>query len=224
VYAVVAPRRTTLADRCYDHLREQLLEGGVRPGERLSVDALCAALHVSRHPVMEAVKRLEFEGFVVIHPQVGCRVVETEASDVHDFFGFFAGAEALCAHHAAEKRTPADVRRLTELSAAVGALRVQAGVRERTRGYRALDEALHTEIRRIGRSRIVDQISERLWHRADFLVTSLAGSGVHASCLERRHGEHEQIVRAIADGRGADAAALMRAHILAFSALLNTAQ
>jgi DNA-binding GntR family transcriptional regulator len=146
-------KRATLADRCYEYVREQLLDGTLRPGRQLSVEALCGSLSVSRHPMMEAVKRLEYEGFISIHPQVGCRVVETD---------------------------PADVARLRETSLAVGDLRSHRGAPERSRGYRSLDKRLHAEIRQLGRSRIVDEISCRLWHRADFLVTSITGAHVHS--------------------------------------------
>jgi DNA-binding GntR family transcriptional regulator len=217
---VIEFKRTTLAEHCYESVLEQLLDGSLRPGEQLPIEALCASLRVSRHPLMEAVKRLEYEGFITIAPQVGCRVVETDASDVHDFFGFFAAAEALCARHAAERRTPDNVRRMSELCRSSAALRVQTDERERSRGYRALDERLHAEIRRVGRSRIVDQISSRLWHRADFLVTSIAGPHVHSDRLDTAHAEHEEIVRAIAGGDGDAAARLMRDHVLRFSNLV----
>jgi DNA-binding GntR family transcriptional regulator len=216
-------KRATLADRCYEYVREQLLDGTLRPGRKLSIEVLCGSLGVSRHPVMEAVKRLEYEGFISIHPQIGCRVVETDPADVHDFFTFFAAAEALCARHAAEKRTPADVRQLRATSHAVGDLRSHSGRPERSRAYRALDERLHAQIRRLRRSRIVDEISSRLWHRADFLVTSVAGANVHSERLDTAHAEHEQIVDAIDGGRTEDAYALMQAHVLNFSNLIAPA-
>jgi DNA-binding GntR family transcriptional regulator len=214
---VIEFKRVTLAEHCYEVIREQLLDGTLRPGQQLAIEAFCTALGVSRHPLMEAVKRLEYEGFITIAPQVGCRVVETDANDVHDFFGFFAAAEALCARHAAERRDAASVRRMSDICGAIGALRGQTGERERSRGYRTLDERLHAEIRRVGRSRIVDEISSRLWHRADFLVTSIVGSRVHSERLDCAHAEHETIVRAIAAGDGTEAARLMQSHVLNFS-------
>jgi DNA-binding GntR family transcriptional regulator len=217
---MIAFKRTTLAEHCYESVLEQLLDGSLRPGEQLPIETLCTSLGVSRHPLMEAVKRLEYEGFITIAPQVGCRVVETDASDVHDFFGFFAAAEALCARHAAERRTPEGARRMAELCRASEALCAQEDERERSRGYRALDERLHAEIRRVGRSRIVDQISSRLWHRADFLVTSIVGPHIHSERLDTAHAEHERIVHAVAAGDGDAAARLMQDHVLGFSNLV----
>src|SRR5262249_4241585 len=93
----------------YAHLKERLLEGDLGPGDRLSVVELTQLLSCSRVPVMEALKRLEGEGFVRIVPQVGCSVVAPAPADVEDFFALFADVEARMARFAAERRDAADL-------------------------------------------------------------------------------------------------------------------
>ena len=53
--------RENLAGRVYDTLREALFEGRLRPGQRLRIRDLAAAMHVSETPVREAVVQLARE-------------------------------------------------------------------------------------------------------------------------------------------------------------------
>ncbi len=48
----------------YEHLKEKLLAGGFKPGERLTEEHLASELGVSRTPVREALHKLEREGLV----------------------------------------------------------------------------------------------------------------------------------------------------------------
>jgi DNA-binding GntR family transcriptional regulator len=48
----------------YDQLKERLLEGRYAAGERLSTEALRIEFGVSKHPVMEATRRLAGDGLI----------------------------------------------------------------------------------------------------------------------------------------------------------------
>ena len=98
-----------LAQGAYTHLLQQLLEGDLKPGDWLSVMDISTQLQCSRVPVMEALKRLDTEGFVEITPQVGCRVARPNAAEVQDFFELFAAVEGCVTGLAAARRTTADL-------------------------------------------------------------------------------------------------------------------
>lgn len=51
-------------ERTYEYLKEKLLSGRFRPGERLTEEHLASELEVSRTPVREALHKLEREGLV----------------------------------------------------------------------------------------------------------------------------------------------------------------
>lgn len=53
-----------ISDQVYDRLKEEIVDGLLRPGERLSDREISARFGVSPTPVREALKRLEQEGFV----------------------------------------------------------------------------------------------------------------------------------------------------------------
>jgi DNA-binding GntR family transcriptional regulator len=48
----------------YEYLRERIMEGSLKPGEKLNERELAKLANVSRTPIREALKRLEHEGFV----------------------------------------------------------------------------------------------------------------------------------------------------------------
>ncbi|OLF12803.1 GntR family transcriptional regulator [Actinophytocola xinjiangensis] len=61
-------QRTLLRDQAFRALRHAIVDGTLRPGERLVDVELCAWLGVSRTPVREAIARLEQIGLVTVRP------------------------------------------------------------------------------------------------------------------------------------------------------------
>ena len=61
-------RRDTLEELAYRHIRQALVAGRLAPGERIVASAVAQAAGISRIPVMQALRRLESEGFVRINP------------------------------------------------------------------------------------------------------------------------------------------------------------
>jgi DNA-binding GntR family transcriptional regulator len=60
------------AEWAYATVKERLLDGDDRAGQRLSVDRLRAEFDVSKQPIMEALRLLHAEKLVTIVPQAGC--------------------------------------------------------------------------------------------------------------------------------------------------------
>ncbi len=55
-----------LREIVFESLREAIIQGKLRPGERLMEIQLAEEMGVSRTPVREAIRKLELEGFVVM--------------------------------------------------------------------------------------------------------------------------------------------------------------
>ncbi len=66
--------RSSLGERVYRHLCNQIIEGNIRYGEILNIKLIARELDVSPTPAREAIKRLEMEGLVSIKPQSTCLV------------------------------------------------------------------------------------------------------------------------------------------------------
>ena len=202
-----------LAQSAYSHLMQQLLEGELAPGARLSVVDIAAELACSRVPVMEALKRLDAEGFVEITPQVGCCVATPQPDEVRDFFELFAAVEACVTRLAAQRRTPDDVAEFRLLCADIDRRLRDAGSPDaRDPVYRRLNLEFHTAIHRYARAPLAAGVAAGLWDRSDFFIRIAFGS---LYFNRRVRQAHAQMRRAIIDGDGAAAGEAVTAHLRA---------
>jgi len=93
-------------------LREAILSGKIRPGDRLLQDELARQLGVSRQPVREALRRLQSEGLVVQTPQRGLLVREFTKADLQENYYLRQLLESEAAQSAAERITSAELQEL----------------------------------------------------------------------------------------------------------------
>jgi len=89
-------------------MRELLLRGDFRPGERIREIPLAARLHVSRTPLRLVLGRLEEEGLVVARPTGGFVASEFSVHDIHDGIEVRGALEGTAARLAAERLTRPD--------------------------------------------------------------------------------------------------------------------
>ena len=73
-----------LRDVVFNTLRQAILKGELKPGERLMEIALAEKLGVSRTPIREAMRKLEQEGLVVMIPRRGAQVANITEKDLND--------------------------------------------------------------------------------------------------------------------------------------------
>jgi len=63
--------RTTLSDEVYESIKALIMDHAIKPGGRVTIDAVSRQLDVSPTPVREALARLESDGLVVKRPMAG---------------------------------------------------------------------------------------------------------------------------------------------------------
>ena len=73
-----------LREVVFNTLRQAILKGELKPGERLMEIALAEKLGVSRTPIREAMRKLELEGLVVMVPRRGAQVANITEKDLND--------------------------------------------------------------------------------------------------------------------------------------------
>lgn len=86
-------------------LRDRIVSGDLRAGERLKERILVEDLQVSRTVVREALRQLESERLIRIEPQVGPLVAELTADQARQLYEVRAALEATAARLAASNRT-----------------------------------------------------------------------------------------------------------------------
>ncbi len=104
-------------------LRDLVLCGALRPGERISELSMVEQLGVSRTPVRTALVRLEEEGLLEAIPSGGFSVKAFTEREVFEAIEIRGTLEGLGARLAAERGVqPADLQPIRECLAAIGAL------------------------------------------------------------------------------------------------------
>lgn len=88
-------RVQTVEQHVYKYLRDSILSGKLRGGERLSQDEIARHLGVSRMPIREAIKRLDSEGLVVTSPHRGTTVTTLGPEAVLELFEMRGALEGL---------------------------------------------------------------------------------------------------------------------------------
>jgi DNA-binding GntR family transcriptional regulator len=73
-----------LREIVFNTLRQAILTGDLKPGERLMEIHLAERLGVSRTPIREAIRKLELEGLVKMEPRKGATVAEITEKNLRD--------------------------------------------------------------------------------------------------------------------------------------------
>ncbi|MCP5365656.1 MAG: GntR family transcriptional regulator [Hyphomicrobiales bacterium] len=95
-------RNPPLSDKARDRLRAAILEGELKPGDKINIERVAEAFGISRTPIREALKALETEGLVQIQANRGAIVEPLVWQEIHHRYrmrGLLEGyaAELSCA-------------------------------------------------------------------------------------------------------------------------------
>jgi len=103
------------APRVRDLLEEAILEGDLKPGERLRAEALAQRFGTSRTPIREALLQLEAQGLVDVEPNRGAVVRSFDRDDLFDLYQLRALLEPRAAALATPRISEQDIEALHAL-------------------------------------------------------------------------------------------------------------
>lgn len=95
-----------LPEQVYQRIKEMILNGELKPGQKLIQEDLASRLGVSRTPLLTAFRSLEKELLVELIPRRGAFVRENTDEDLIHVFDIRLNIEPLAAGDAAERITP----------------------------------------------------------------------------------------------------------------------
>lgn len=101
-----------LRDVVFNTLRQAILRGELKPGERLMEIQLANKLGVSRTPIREAIRKLELEGLVLMIPRRGAEVAEITEKSLRDVLEVRGALEELAVKLACQKITDEQILEL----------------------------------------------------------------------------------------------------------------
>lgn len=191
---------TTVRAQAASELRDRILTGRLRAGDRLDLDRLTAEFGISRTPVREALLELSYEGLVTITPRSGITVVGLTPRDAVDNFAILAALAGKAAEMATARITGTELGELRDLANAVPGSDDVVGANRRF--HRALNMAAR---------------SPRLLTYLRQAVRVVPGNyfELFPEQAARSKREHAALLRAIAGGDGQAARRIAEAHVLA---------
>jgi len=199
-------------------LRELILSGELKAGERLSELALVERLGVSRTPIRTAMMRLEQEGLAHPIPTGGFAVSGFSERDMHAAIEIRGTLEGLAARLAAERRpSGTDLSGLKECLAALDRLIFEDGVTsDNFSRYVDLNGCFHQIVIDLADSNVLSrQIARAIalpFASASAFVTVQAQLPEARILFTVAQDHHRCVVRAIEDGEGERAEFIMREH------------
>ncbi|MDS9471803.1 GntR family transcriptional regulator [Sporosarcina pasteurii] len=108
------PRRLTAKENAFQQIQEWIIDGTLKPSEKLNDVELAKALGVSRTPIRESLQLLEVQGFVEMFPGKATQVTEVEADSIIDLLPPLAVLQALSAELAIPNLTDETIQLLEE--------------------------------------------------------------------------------------------------------------
>ena len=103
-----------LRDVVFNTLRQAILRGELKPGERLMEIQLANKLGVSRTPIREAIRKLELEGLVLMIPRRGAEVAEITEQNLRDVLEVREALEELSVKLACEHATQEQIEEMKQ--------------------------------------------------------------------------------------------------------------
>jgi DNA-binding GntR family transcriptional regulator len=197
----------------YERIRQAIIEGTYRPGQRLIEVRVADELALSRTPVREALRMLQAEGLVRSEPNRGAVVRTFSNEEIYDLYDLRSRLEAYGAELAAARRSDVHVERLDQAVELFGRA-VEPGIRHDVQGLRdlhAANEVFHqTLLEAAGHERL----SVLLARTVDVPLVFQAFRQFRPSEIERSFLFHGLIRDAVVAGDADRAGRLMAEHVL----------
>jgi DNA-binding GntR family transcriptional regulator len=115
--APATPTRTASRfELAYHTIRQRIADGRYGPGYRLVLDELAREMGISPVPVREALRRLEAEGYIEFHRNVGARVATFDQAEVDQTLHVVALLEGYATALATPHMRPADLAQARKIN------------------------------------------------------------------------------------------------------------
>lgn len=190
-----------LTEQVHQRLLNAICDGELAPGTRLTQEELAASLNVSRQPVLQALRLLKKEGFVIEAGRRGLMVTPLNSQAIVHLYQVRSALDALAARQAALAGTKLDPKIIAEGRKAAAGKRIGPAI--------DADMKFHNLIYAASGNPLIAEAAHQHWrHIRRAMGAVLQSAGVRAAIWD----EHEGILKAINRGDSALADRLARNH------------
>lgn len=190
-----------LVEQVYASLLDAISDGSLPPGSRIMQEDIAEQLAVSRQPVLQALRLLRKDGFVLDAPGRGVLVAPLNVSTLVQIYQVRSTLDALAARLAAQAKVVLNPQLITQGRVAARGIDIKAMM--------TTDAAFHTAIYVASGNPLIAQTAQTHWHH----IRRAMGAVLQLSTMrESIWDEHEAIAKAIAQGDESKAETLIRQH------------
>lgn len=197
----------TMSQRTFEALRIEIIQGRLRPGQRLVETELVQWLDISRTPLREALHRLESDGWLTRMKAGGYYVAAITREETAYRVEVRAALEGLLARDAAVARTDDDLAEMTAWTEEME----RCAERGASDGVAAFGQKVHGRLNDLARNTVAKGILRSLHEQLE--RTRNQTIAVPGRLEEAAHG-HRDILAAIREGDSDSAERAVRTHIL----------
>ena len=182
-----------LRDVVFNTLRQAILKGELKPGERLLEIALAERLGVSRTPVREAMRKLEQEGLVVMIPRRGAQVASITEKDLNDVLEVRIALENVAIEKACKLITEDELGRLWVAAKEFEKTKAEGNLVRLAETDVAFHEIIYQASDNKRLNQVLNNLREQMYrYRVEYLKEEQTRNLLVS--------EHEELVKAIREG------------------------
>lgn len=196
-------RHQTLREKILETIRDAILKGNMKPGERVSEPDLAERFGISRTPIREAFRQLESEGYLQVIPRKGAVVASLSERDIEEFYAIKIILEGFAARMAAENLTPKDIERLESINERLQQIAAEGDVKNFFRVHNEFHEVF---IKAAGNEKLYEMITQLVMRFKRLRLASLSQPGRMEISVE----EHRNMIQAFKNHDGDRADSLVR--------------
>lgn len=178
-----------LVEQVYNSLLDAISDGSMAPGVRVMQEDIAEQLAVSRQPVLQALRLLKKDGFVLDAPGRGVLVAPLDVERLVQIYQVRSVLDGLAARLAARARYKIDAQLISRGRAAAHGQDIKAMM--------SADGAFHTAIYVASGNPLIAQSAQLHWHH----IRRAMGAVLQVSTMrESIWDEHAAIAKAIGEG------------------------
>jgi len=182
-----------LRDEVFNILREKILKGTLKPGERLMEIHLAEELGVSRTPIREAIRMLELEGLVKMVPRKGAQVARISKGDLQDVLEVRKALDALAIELACERITREEIFKLKDAEKKFEESLESGDTTQMAEADVEFHDVIHTASKNKRLKTMISNLAERIYrYRFEYIKQQSDGG---KTLIE----EHKAIIKCIED-------------------------
>ncbi|MCK4501843.1 MAG: GntR family transcriptional regulator [Desulfuromonadales bacterium] len=196
-------RHQTLREKILESIREAILKGDLKPGEKVAEPELAERFGISRTPIREAFRQLESEGYLTVIPRKGAVVAALSERDVQEYYAIKSILEGYAAELAAKNMTDKELNKLVAINEKLKQLATAGDVKV---FYKTHHEFHETFLKAADNSKLYELIMQLGMKFRRLRMASLSVAGR----MEISVSEHDKLLEAFRNRDGKTAEHLVK--------------